>query len=145
MASLSTTKILLLKFSSAVPLRRVEKTLEAFCGWINNDENGHAVEIFSVTTVPQGRAILSVWYPTERESEAPVTVAEVRRSLEDYIGGLTDRHFYAPIITEVDSPPLPLWDNMAWQYNHAMQMRELYLLRNSISDPQGATSSPVAG
>ena len=81
-------RLLFVAFRSDVSEKRAEKTIKAFLNEVNSARNGYPVRFDSIGHQTHSfgttQAVLGIWYPTEDEADAPISVDEVIRRLGDF-------------------------------------------------------------
>lgn len=141
-------KLVTLYFSYDASPKRISKLLNAFCDSINTDDNGHPLRVVSVAYQPNGHAILSVWYPTNQDEDAPITVDRVTELLKARARGLS--WFDAPLrfpratpVAGLEHPVVLEGSPLVIRFDRVLQTRKLYMHDHGLWSGQVSDTVPL--
>ncbi len=131
-------RLLIVKFPVVNTQRSIEKMLRKFIESVNRSLDGSTVRLFSVgrtwdqpytdSELAHPMATLAIWYPTEGETDAPISVEEVKMRLHSFAanGPWAGHVYFLEPTGRVNLHEGPL------RYNEAIQSRDLYMYRRGL-------------
>ncbi len=129
-------RMLIVAFPTPESLRRVEKVTKAFLERHSKAENGFAVRLDSVgfrrnQHVPYKltQVVLTVWYPTDNEEDAPVSMQTVKDLYRSFVADASWSRNMSAYFATADAP-VSFDDQLAMLSDEVSQARRLYVALN---------------
>lgn len=124
-------RLLMLRFAYDASPRRIAKLLDSFCNWVNRVHPECPVEVMGTMHEPAGQAILSVWYPTNRDEDAPIAVDKVKDLLSAWAGAQRSYSLRYPDVMFVGCDRVQLLQG-AVTYTNTLRARDMYLRQHGL-------------
>jgi hypothetical protein len=114
--------------------KRAQKTIEAFLKVVNSPLLGYPVRFDSIGRTPKfnsTQVILGVWYPTDDEVEAPISIDAVANRLEDFVRSASAWRSMDLYFGKADRTVMIYRGHLA-VYDEVLQARDLYILQHHL-------------
>lgn len=131
-------RLLIIAFAGPETLRRAEKVTKAFLERHGNAENGFAVRLDSVgfrrnEHVPYKltQVVLTVWYPTDDEADAPVSIQSVKDLYKSFVADASWSRNMSAYFATADAA-VSFDDQLTMLTDEVVQARRLYMYKKNL-------------
>jgi hypothetical protein len=131
-------RLLIVAFAGPETLRRAEKVTKAFLERHSNAGNGFAVRLDSVgfrrnEHVPYKltQVVLTVWYPTDDEADAPVSIQSVKDLYKSFVADASRSRNMSAYFATADAA-VSFDDQLTMLTDEVVQARRLYMYKNNL-------------
>jgi hypothetical protein len=128
-------RLLFVSFGFPVSEKRAQKTIEDFLDTVNTSLNGHPVRFESIgRTIKHGsaQAVLGIWYPTDYELDAPLSVDNVIQRLKDFARGRSSWFSSMSLYFGTTNETVQIHRGLLVTYDEVLQSRDLYMLTHNL-------------